>query len=183
MDFPVAPRIASREQKVWRRMCNSPSARPSCVPARFDLRVLRASALSSHVGLCDAESLAQLLQVHLEQLLLHLTLDARVAPARACYSREYQTTCAVSWLLRSENMRPPRFEHKMSSIAFAIPIDRKSLAALCRPHHIRRLSLFGSVLRPDFRPESDVDVLVDFDWARFRVFSRCTRSRGNSPNC
>jgi predicted nucleotidyltransferase len=45
----------------------------------------------------------------------------------------------------------------------AIPIDRASLAAFCRGHHIRRLSLFGSVLRPDFRPDSDVDVLVEFE--------------------
>ena len=48
-------------------------------------------------------------------------------------------------------------------MATAISIDRTSLAALCRRHHIRRLSLLGSVLRPDFRPESDVDVLVEFD--------------------
>ncbi len=45
----------------------------------------------------------------------------------------------------------------------AISIDREKLGALCRRHHIRRLSLFGSVLRPDFRPESDVDVLVEFE--------------------
>lgn len=44
-----------------------------------------------------------------------------------------------------------------------IAIDRENLEALCRRHHIRRLSLFGSVLRPDFRPESDVDVLVEFE--------------------
>ena len=36
------------------------------------------------------------------------------------------------------------------------------LADFCRRHHIRRLSIFGSVLRDDFRPESDVDVLVEF---------------------
>src|SRR5258708_38990118 len=48
-------------------------------------------------------------------------------------------------------------------MAKAISIDRTSLAALCRRHHIRRLSLFGSVLRPDFRPDSDVDVLVEFE--------------------
>lgn len=36
------------------------------------------------------------------------------------------------------------------------------LAELCRRHHIRRLALFGSVLRPDFRPDGDVDVLVEF---------------------
>jgi predicted nucleotidyltransferase len=37
------------------------------------------------------------------------------------------------------------------------------VAAFCRRHHIRRLSLFGSVLRSDFRPDSDVDVLVEFE--------------------
>ena len=33
----------------------------------------------------------------------------------------------------------------------------------CRQHHIRRLSLFGSVLTPAFRPDSDIDVLVEFE--------------------
>ena len=36
------------------------------------------------------------------------------------------------------------------------------LAGFCRRHHIRVLSLFGSVLRDDFGPDSDVDVLVEF---------------------
>jgi predicted nucleotidyltransferase len=44
-----------------------------------------------------------------------------------------------------------------------IPIDRQRLAEFCRRHHIRRLSLYGSVLRDDFRPDSDVDVLVEFE--------------------
>ncbi|MBI2194267.1 MAG: nucleotidyltransferase family protein [Planctomycetes bacterium] len=44
-----------------------------------------------------------------------------------------------------------------------IPIDREKIAEICRKHHIRKLSLFGSVLRDDFRPESDVDVLIDFE--------------------
>lgn len=44
-----------------------------------------------------------------------------------------------------------------------IRVDRERIAAFCRQHHIRRLSLFGSVLRPDFRPDSDVDVLVEFE--------------------
>src|SRR5688500_14964335 len=44
-----------------------------------------------------------------------------------------------------------------------IPIDEQALAAFCRRYHIRKLSLFGSVLRDDFGPESDVDVLVEFD--------------------
>mgnify|MGYP002336081946 CR=1 FL=1 len=43
----------------------------------------------------------------------------------------------------------------------AIPIE--AIAAFCERHHIVRLSLFGSVLRDDFTPESDIDVLVEFD--------------------
>jgi uncharacterized protein len=44
-----------------------------------------------------------------------------------------------------------------------IPVDRALIAEFCRRHHIRRLALFGSVLRDDFRPDSDVDVLVEFE--------------------
>jgi len=44
-----------------------------------------------------------------------------------------------------------------------IPIRREELQAFCQRHRIRRLALFGSVLRADFRPDSDVDVLVDFE--------------------
>ena len=44
-----------------------------------------------------------------------------------------------------------------------IPLDREKTAEFCRRHHIRRLALFGSVLRDDFRPDSDVDVLVEFE--------------------
>ena len=45
-----------------------------------------------------------------------------------------------------------------------IPIDREALAAFCQKHRIRRLSLFGSVVRDDFDPKrSDVDVLVEFE--------------------
>ena len=44
-----------------------------------------------------------------------------------------------------------------------IAVDRRRLAEFCRKHHIRRLALFGSALRHDFGPESDVDVLVEFE--------------------
>jgi predicted nucleotidyltransferase len=40
--------------------------------------------------------------------------------------------------------------------------DPEALAALCRRHHIRRLSLFGSVGKGTARPDSDVDLLVEF---------------------
>jgi uncharacterized protein len=39
---------------------------------------------------------------------------------------------------------------------------RAEIAAFCRRHHLRRLSVFGSVLRDDFGPDSDVDVLYEF---------------------
>ena len=43
----------------------------------------------------------------------------------------------------------------------SIPKDR--LAALCQEHGIKRLAVFGSALREDFGPESDIDVLVEFE--------------------
>ena len=45
-------------------------------------------------------------------------------------------------------------------------LPQEEISTFCRRHHIRRLSLFGSVLRPDFGPQSDVDVLVWFEQGR-----------------
>jgi uncharacterized protein len=45
----------------------------------------------------------------------------------------------------------------------AIAFDRKRLDDFCRRNHIRRLAFFGSVLREDFRPDSDIDILVEFE--------------------
>ena len=44
-----------------------------------------------------------------------------------------------------------------------LPLDHDTLARLCLRHHIRRLSLFGSTLRGEARPDSDVDLLVEFE--------------------
>lgn len=44
-----------------------------------------------------------------------------------------------------------------------IHVDHKKIADYCRRNHIRKLSLFGSVLRDDFGPNSDIDVLVEFE--------------------
>ena len=49
------------------------------------------------------------------------------------------------------------------SVKAQIDIPLSGLAEFCGFHRIRRLSLFGSVLREDFRAESDVDVLVEFE--------------------
>ncbi|MFH1144249.1 MAG: nucleotidyltransferase family protein [Candidatus Eisenbacteria bacterium] len=51
-----------------------------------------------------------------------------------------------------------------------IGIDREKTAAVCRKYGIRRLALFGSVLRDDFGPGSDVDVLVEFEPGRIPGF-------------
>ena len=44
-----------------------------------------------------------------------------------------------------------------------IDIPRDEIAAFCQRNRIRRMALFGSVLRDDFSPESDVDLLVEFE--------------------
>jgi predicted nucleotidyltransferase len=58
----------------------------------------------------------------------------------------------------------------MEQSRISIPHDR--IAEFCRQNHIRKLALFGSVLREDFRPDSDVDVLVEFDPAHVPGFLR-----------
>jgi predicted nucleotidyltransferase len=42
-------------------------------------------------------------------------------------------------------------------------IPKDLIEEFCRKHHIRKLSIFGSYLREDFGPESDIDFLVEFD--------------------
>ncbi len=44
-----------------------------------------------------------------------------------------------------------------------VAVDQRRVAEFCQRHHVRRLALFGSVLRDDFGPDSDVDVLVEFE--------------------
>ena len=43
-----------------------------------------------------------------------------------------------------------------------VSVSKDALAAFCRRHGIKRLAVFGSALREDFGPESDIDVLVEF---------------------
>jgi uncharacterized protein len=49
----------------------------------------------------------------------------------------------------------------MNRIRIQIPKER--ITDFCRQHHIRKLAIFGSALRDDFGPDSDVDVLVEFE--------------------
>lgn len=47
-----------------------------------------------------------------------------------------------------------------------LTVNTDAIADFCRRHHIRRLSLFGSALRGELRPDSDVDLLVEFEPGR-----------------
>ena len=48
-------------------------------------------------------------------------------------------------------------------MSMKIDIPKEKIADFCRKHGIRKITFFGSVLRDDFMPESDVDVLVEFE--------------------
>jgi len=62
----------------------------------------------------------------------------------------------------------------MTSRRVRIEIPHDRIVDFCRRHHIRRLALFGSVLRDDFTPDSDVDVLVEFDEGKTPGFAYFT---------
>lgn len=68
-------------------------------------------------------------------------------------------------------MRPCATTCLGGSVKASVSIDRERLAEFCRRWKIAKLDLFGSVLREDFGPDSDVDVLVAFssdaDWSLF----------------
>lgn len=49
--------------------------------------------------------------------------------------------------------------HSRVQIAF----PKEKIAEFCRQHHIKKLAIFGSALRPEFRADSDIDVLVEFE--------------------
>jgi hypothetical protein len=48
-------------------------------------------------------------------------------------------------------------------MTYRLPLDPEILAEVCRRHHIRKLSLFGSMLKGTARPDSDIDLLVEFE--------------------
>jgi hypothetical protein len=77
-------------------------------------------------------------------------------------------TQRVYWLFESWGLR--RKGVRMNRV-IPIAVRDEDLAELCRRHHIRRLAFFGSVLREDFRPDSDVDVLVEFETGRTPGFA------------
>jgi hypothetical protein len=64
--------------------------------------------------------------------------------------QSYETSTTV------EGRRDPQ-------VAARLNVTPKQLAEFCRKHHIRRLALFGSALREDFREDSDLDFLAEFE--------------------
>jgi uncharacterized protein len=72
--------------------------------------------------------------------------------------------CLASQKWAKMDEQPAEIEGGRRAVAEAkLPIPKKELAEFCRKYGIRKLSLYGSVLRDDFRPDSDVDVLVEFE--------------------
>jgi predicted nucleotidyltransferase len=59
----------------------------------------------------------------------------------------------------------------MTPSRLRIEIPEARITDFCRRHHTRRLAFFGSVLRDDFTPESDVDMLVEFEPGRTPGFA------------
>ena len=51
----------------------------------------------------------------------------------------------------------------IQNIGARILFPKERIAEFCRKHHIKKLAIFGSVLGPDFRADSDIDVLVEFE--------------------
>ena len=99
---------------------------------------------------------------------LHLATRERhrrgSAPKHSCRRRAYRWPRAGS-SVGSSTRSPVYPGNKMVSalVQSRLRVDPDALRKLCRRHHIVKLSLFGSVLRGDFRPDSDVDVLVEFE--------------------
>ena len=63
-----------------------------------------------------------------------------------------------------------------------IEVPEERIRAFCRKWHVRELALFGSVLSDDFRPDSDVDVLVSLDddarWSAFDLLDMVEELKG-----
>jgi predicted nucleotidyltransferase len=60
-------------------------------------------------------------------------------------------------------LQQPRPVYEVGSRPAKLRIPRKEIAALCRKYGVRKLSLFGSAARGEMKPESDVDLMVEFD--------------------
>ena len=60
-------------------------------------------------------------------------------------------------------MQQPRAKYTVGARSAKLRIRKKEIAALCRKYGVRKLSVFGSAARGDMNPQSDVDLMVEFN--------------------
>jgi predicted nucleotidyltransferase len=60
-------------------------------------------------------------------------------------------------------LQQPRAQYAVSAQAARVRIPKKEIAALCRKYGVKKLSVFGSAARGEMNPESDVDLMLEFD--------------------
>jgi predicted nucleotidyltransferase len=126
--------------------------------------VSQADREASRRGLSRSGLLAEALEQHLLSVERE-TLGGRVAePAAGAYIARLPNESLLEELGRrlgveARDARPAALRSPGPRIQF----DRTRLADVCRRHHVAKLSFFGSVLTDAFGPESDVDVLVEFE--------------------
>jgi predicted nucleotidyltransferase len=60
-------------------------------------------------------------------------------------------------------LQQPRAEYAVSARAAKLRIPKQAIAALCRKYGVKKLSVFGSAARGEMKPESDVDLMLEFD--------------------
>ena len=89
------------------------------------------------------------------------TITSRVYWRRLNESRLRESLRSIAGLRSARGYGP---EAANFMVAFnGVEIPEEAVAEFCRQHGIRRLSLFGSILQDDFGPDSDIDVLVEFE--------------------
>jgi hypothetical protein len=83
--------------------------------------------------------------------------------------------CALTLTACNNKMLLETFQRQEDDKGFRMPvqieIDKEKIVAFCDKWKVKEFALFGSVLREDFRPDSDIDVLVSFsedaDWSLY----------------
>ena len=88
---------------------------------------------------------------------------ARVLASAIPISRQIATQGSTGLTSVDFHYNSQHSQFRDSGMNSQLSIAKSELAAFCRAHGIRRLSVFGSALREDFGPESEVDVLVEFE--------------------
>jgi uncharacterized protein len=88
--------------------------------------------------------------------------DAMEHDAGAARTEAVRETAPVYGTGREAHEFSSAVHHYAAGVSLLDEVDRDALAAVCRRHHIRWLAVFGSHARGDARPDSDIDVVVDF---------------------